>query len=190
MPPETRMAIRAGNAAGLFPRLGVTPTAVAGPSTRDRVANGARRAAARAVFQLAQPHLVPSPDGTVQLLEDKLIQVLEGHAQRGERVGVNRHRGYVPLAFLTGQGRLRKYRLSARRLAPPAPRGRPGTPGPLHSRSVSSACTPPPLPCALAIRPAIPVGEARARAQSRRRALADDSTWAFRSEPLSGTRQQ
>ncbi len=54
VPPETRTAIQAGNAARLFPRLGLTPTAEARPSPRERISLGVQRAAARAVFRLVQ----------------------------------------------------------------------------------------------------------------------------------------
>lgn len=55
MPPATKNAIQSGNAALLFPRLGATPTLVPKPSARDRIAHGAQRAAARAIFRLVQP---------------------------------------------------------------------------------------------------------------------------------------
>ncbi len=53
--PETRTAIRSGNAAALFPRLRV-PTQVPVASTRDRLVHGLQRVTARAIFRLVQPN--------------------------------------------------------------------------------------------------------------------------------------
>jgi predicted TIM-barrel fold metal-dependent hydrolase len=54
--PEARTAICSGNAAALFPRLGVATTQIPVASARDRLVHGLQRATARAIFRLVQPN--------------------------------------------------------------------------------------------------------------------------------------